>query len=77
MNSIITNYQTPAFIISVVSLTLIVPILLIYKQYFRSLDFLQMSFIFAAAYPKIHSAQCSLFDLLFRNRQSELILLNK
>lgn len=49
MNSIITNYQTPAFIISVVSLTLIVPILLMYKQYFRSLDFLQMSFIFAAA----------------------------
>ena len=49
MNTIIADYVTPAHVFSIFSLSVIVPILLVYRHYFRSLEFLQMSFIFAAS----------------------------
>ena len=58
MNAIITDYTTAALVFSILSLALIVPVLITYRHYFRSLDFLQMSFIFAASmYKKAFSSK--------------------
>lgn len=47
MNSIIPEYSTAGLVFSIVSLTLVVPVLVMFRHYFRSLDFLQMAFFFA------------------------------
>jgi len=42
-------YNSPAIIMSIVSLTAVVPVLCIFRQYFRGLDFLQLSYFLATA----------------------------
>lgn len=46
MNNIIPNYSIPGTIYSITSLSLVVPIMFVFRQYFRSLDFMQMSYLF-------------------------------
>lgn len=49
MNSVIPNYDTPGKVYSIVSLSLVVPVMFFFRQYFRGLDFMQMSYIFGLA----------------------------
>lgn len=46
MNSVIANYSTPGSVYSIISLSLVVPIMFMFRHYFRSLDFMQMSYLF-------------------------------
>lgn len=60
MNSVVSSYSVPSSIYSIASLSLVVPVLFIFRQYFRSLDFVQMSYIFALTmYPTAFSAHLS------------------
>lgn len=49
MNSVVSNYSIPGTIFSITSLSLVVPVMFIFRQYFRSLDFMQMSYLFGLA----------------------------
>lgn len=46
MNNVIPNYSLPGAIFSITSLALVVPVMFMFRQYFRSLDFIQMSYLF-------------------------------
>lgn len=60
MNNVVPSYSVASSIYSIASLSLVVPVLFIFRQYFRSLDFMQMSYIFALAmYPSAFSANLS------------------
>lgn len=45
--SIVTSYDGPAVVLSVVALAVTPVILLFFRHYFRGLDFLQMCYLFA------------------------------
>lgn len=47
MNSIVPTYNVPGTAFSIAALAAIVPVMIMFKQYFRSLDFLQMSYFFS------------------------------
>lgn len=49
MNSVISNYSIPGTIYSITSLSLVVPIMFMFRHYFRSLDIMQMSYLFGLA----------------------------
>lgn len=49
MNSVMPDYDTPGRVYSIVSLSLVVPVMFLFRQYFRGLDFMQMSYIFGLA----------------------------
>ena len=49
MNSVVPNYSTPGTVFSIISLSLVVPVMFMFRQYFRSLDFMQMSYLFGLA----------------------------
>lgn len=49
MNNVVTNYSAPGAIFSITSLTLVAPVMFMFRQYFRSLDFIQMSYLFGLA----------------------------
>jgi hypothetical protein len=49
MNSIVPNYETPALAFSIIGLSLVVLVQLLFHKYFRALDFMQMSFLFGMA----------------------------
>jgi hypothetical protein len=46
MNSVIPNYSVPGTVYSIISISLVVPIMFMFRHYFRSLDFMQMSYLF-------------------------------
>lgn len=47
MNNVVPTYSAASTIFSVAALALVVPVQFIFRQNYRSLDFLQMSYIFA------------------------------
>ncbi len=49
MNSVVPNYSIPGTVYSIVPLSLVVPVMFMFRQYFRSLDFMQMSYLFGLA----------------------------
>jgi hypothetical protein len=47
--AILPSYDAAGLVLSILSLSFVVPILFIFRHYFRGLDFLQMTYFFATA----------------------------